>query len=286
MARGNPANFLSGFATMLPIFAAGCVIFSVIIDPYWRFDLVTLPGINEQRLHVTHQLRLAKPHIVCRLQPTNLIFGSSRAVVGLDPRYEALEQLPGETYNMAMGGLGMWELYVTFRHAVHASENLKLALISLDFLMFNAYREAVVFKTEVFNFDEKRLLADASDSCLRAMFYDLDSLMDLKALRASVSTIEGQLSEDDAKDPRNITKVLALYDDVRFRGNSYLTLDEVFQRRSYRTRFDGINGKAAIQESAYLRKVWFPPPSKRFCLEQPGGGEHTRSLSPASRAGP
>jgi hypothetical protein len=50
------------------------------------------------------------------------------------------------------------------RKAAHASPQLKRVLLGLDFLMFNANREAVVFGTEVFHFDERRLLVSAHDT--------------------------------------------------------------------------------------------------------------------------
>src|SRR5574340_549039 len=98
---------------------------------------------------------MGKAGAVCRIQPQAVIIGTSRAEVGLDPKHPGFGGVP--TYNLALAAMGIGEMDLTLRHAVHASPQLKQAVIALDFLMFNAYREAVVYKTEVLNFDASRL---------------------------------------------------------------------------------------------------------------------------------
>jgi hypothetical protein len=188
MDQDRPRTFLTALGAVAAIAAVAMVAVNVVVDPFWRFDLVTIEGFNKVKPQVTHQFRLAKAHQVCRLAPENVILGSSRVELGFDPTYEALASLPGATYNLAMAGTGIWELDQTLRHAFFASGRLKVAIAGLDFYMFNANREAVVFETEVINFDKKRLLLSERASCLQSFLYDVDMLMGVAGLVASWRT--------------------------------------------------------------------------------------------------
>src|SRR5260221_7358528 len=167
MRQDNPRAFLRAFLAVALATVPGIVGFNLVIDPFWRFDLVSISGINTQRGQFAPWARLAKAGVVCRMQPTSLVMGTSRVEVGLDPHHPGWQSIPGPTYNLGLAGTGLEEIYLTLQHAVHASPGLRRIVMGLDFLMFNANREAVVFGTEVLNFDPKRLLLSPADSCLR-----------------------------------------------------------------------------------------------------------------------
>ena len=157
----------------------------------------------------------------------------------------------------------MKELFATFKHVVHASPHLNQAVIGLDFLMFNANREAVVFGTEVIGYDEKRLMLSPFDTCLRSFFYDIDSFLGLGGLPQIRSTIAGQLSEAQRTDVSKVGAWISLYDQNGFRSE-FETVGILVAKNGYR----GIFGDN--QERYYVSKIWRPPPAGRYCFERAG----------------
>jgi hypothetical protein len=83
-------------------------------------------------------------HRKLRLHPNG-----SRVALGIDPVH---------VYNFGIPGMGLEESALTLRHAVFASRRLRLALIGLDFMMFNANREVLAPQTEKIAFDPQRLV--------------------------------------------------------------------------------------------------------------------------------
>ncbi len=111
------------------------------------------------------------------------------------PRSEAIRRhpgwrkFPGKPYDLALAGSGIKELELTLRHAVYADPHLRHVVLALDFLMFNANREAVVFGTEVLDFDPNALLTSPSDSCLRTFFHNADGLRRPSGIRFDIATV-------------------------------------------------------------------------------------------------
>ena len=71
--------------------AAGTVAtLNVIVDPFWRFDLVNISGFNAQRPQFSAETRLAKLGVACRLQPSQVVLGTSRVEVGIDPQHSGV----------------------------------------------------------------------------------------------------------------------------------------------------------------------------------------------------
>ena len=167
----------------------------------------------------------------------------------MDPTHPALHSASGPTYNLALAGSGLHELDLTLRHAVHASPQLRRVLLGLDFLMFNANREAVVFGTEVFNFDERRLLVSAHDTCWRSFLYDLPMLLGPKALFHSLATVLHQKSEPTAASSPDVMSWIGNYDRNGYRNNFYIVQKLLVPTRGYRGLF-GIG-----QERYYVEKL-------------------------------
>lgn len=241
------------------------IIFNIIVDPYEYFNFIRIKGFNAIKPQVTHQVRLVKNHQICRQQPANIIVGSSRVELAFDPDSSVWDPFPGKTYNMGMAGIGIGELYKTIVHAHCASKNLKLVVVALDFFMFNAHREAVVFGTEVIDFDDRRLLKCSSDTCLKSLIYDVDFFLGKKATLASYKTIRGQDGTDLGKriawlasDPGKLD--LYLYNGLRDPINS--AVKTATDAWGARTVF-AMNG---AQEKYYLEKIWRAGPEKRYCF--------------------
>ncbi|HUB24749.1 MAG TPA: tetratricopeptide repeat protein [Tepidisphaeraceae bacterium] len=270
--RQAGSKFLLGFGVSALCFCAAVVATNVIIDPFMFWRLVTIPGINSQRPEFSSWPRMAKAQLMCRLQPSSVIMGSSRPEVGLDPRYPAWRQFPGRTYNLAMAGAGLGELDLTLRHAKYASPRLRQVVMALDFFMFNANREAVVFGTEVLDFDRGRLLTSPSDSCLRTFLHDSSKLLWIHGIPFDVETVRKQLPDAARLDPTSITaadKWTLLYDRDGFRGNNYEVLIAFARHDGFRSLVDSPGGVAG-QEAYYVSKIWRPPPDQRFCFTRPG----------------
>lgn len=219
-------HFARAFLLVLIAGLLGVAGLNILVDPFYRFNVVTIPGINQQRYMFSTEVRLAKAGIVCRLNPSAVILGSSRNEVGFNPRHPAFGGEP--TYNLAMAGSGLQEIYDTLRHAKHAAPALKRVVIGLDFFTFNAYREEVVFKTEVVNFDPKRLLLSANDSCFDNFLFDADRTIGFRGLQYVWQTIRAQKSESERLSVANIEAAnwwTAVYDADGYRGDSYKVLE-------------------------------------------------------------
>jgi hypothetical protein len=263
----RPRAFVAVFLTLIFVSATAMVAINVIVDPFRRFDVVDIPGFNAQKTQFPTYARLAKAGVVCRLQPTTVILGTSRVEVGMDPTHPALQSFPGRAYNLALAGSGLHELDLTMRHAVHASSKLKRVLLGIDFLMFNANREAVVFGTEVFHFDERRLLLSSNDTCWRTFLFDLDLLLGPKALLFSWTTVRDQELEPTDASSLAVNGWIANYDRNGYRNNFYILQKVLVPNSGYHSLF----GKAQERDHrGYVSQVWRPPPDQRYCFTRDG----------------
>jgi hypothetical protein len=143
-----PKKFVTWYMLLPIILVCFVVVFNILVDPYGIFRVVSISGINADKVAVASNLRLSKAHAAHYFKPTAAIFGTSRAEKSIDPDHPVFKALGYHTYNMAMAGSGLYEIYRTLQHTYYASDRqLKLAVIGLDFLMFNANREEIVFGT-------------------------------------------------------------------------------------------------------------------------------------------
>jgi tetratricopeptide (TPR) repeat protein len=268
----RPWRFLLGFSLTASCFALAVVSLNVVVDPFRFWDLITIPRINGQRTEFSTSARMAKAQVVCHTQPASVIMGTSRAEVGLDPTHPGWSKFPGRTYDLALAGSGIKELELTLRHAVYASPHLRQVVMALDFLMFNANHEAVVFGTEVLDFDPGRLLTSPSDSCLRTFFYDADKLLWTGGVPFDIATVRHQLPDRQGSDSslEHVLDRLPLYDRNGFRGNNFDALILVAHRDGFRSLIDTMTGKNAGQEAYYASKIWRAGPDQRYCFTRPG----------------
>jgi len=263
MQSDNAGGFLKAMSMVAVATGLAIVTINMVIDPYRRFELVTIPGVNAQRNQFPHEARMAKAEAVCRIQPTSVAMGTSRVEVAIDPQHPAWSKVPGPIYNLGLAGSGLNELFLTLQHVVYASPRLRLAVIGLDFDMFNAHREAVIIGTEVLGFDKRRLLSSPSDSCMRKFLHDFDALLGIKALAASFATIRGQMTEKDRRDVNKTTVWMSLYNADGFRDN-FDALESRGTKYGYRDIF------GTGQETYYTKRVWRPPPEERYCFTRNG----------------
>lgn len=255
----NSRSFLWTFFSIVIIGLISIISANIVVDPFYRFNLFTIRGVNLQRYQFSSNVRMGKAGSICRVNPDTIILGSSRAEIGLDPKHPGFKF--GPVYSLAMAGTGLQEMRDTLRHTILAAPNLRRAVIAIDFFMFNAYREEALYRTEVFDFDPKRLLHKPGDTCVKNFYYDADKLIGFKGLRYVFETVHTQHDENEKE--KELTPLqafwwLALYDADGFRGKSYDGLEKkqgvIFSDNAYG------------QEQAYIKKIWRAGPHHRYCF--------------------
>lgn len=262
-----PKKFVMWYLLLPIVLVCLVVVFNILIDPYGIFRVVSIQGINSEKPSVTSNLRLSKAHAAHYFKLTAAIFGTSRAEKSIDPEHPGFKALGYHTYNMAMAGGGLYEIYRTLQHTYYASNRkLKLAIIGLDFLMFNANREEIVFGTEILNYDEKRLMLSPSQSYFTTTFlFDIDSILLKTAARSSVSTI---LQQDSKKE----SEMRRLHPEAIKPKELYLSNG---MRRPEKVVLFPHRVATISNEKYYMEKVWTAGPEQRFCTSLPGDRKST-----------
>jgi hypothetical protein len=138
---------------------------NLIADPFGLCDLITVTGLNTLRTQAGSRPHLSKLAMACREKPEAVVIGTSRIRIGIDPRHPGWGTAAGRAYNLGIPGMGLQEAALTLQHAVYASGRLRLAVVGLDFLMFNANHEALAPETGKVTFDRQRYVVSASGSC-------------------------------------------------------------------------------------------------------------------------
>ncbi len=252
-----PKKFVLCYVLVPIILICLVIIFNILVDPYGMFRLLSIQGINREKPAVTANLRLSKAHAAHYFKPTAAIFGTSRAEKSIDPEHPVFKALGYRAYNMAMAGSGLYEIYRTLQHTYYASDKkLKLAIIGLDFLMFNANREDIVFGTEILNYDEKRLMLSPNQSYLTTTFFhDVDAILFKTATRSSFTTILQQDSQKERELRRLHPEVIKSKDLYLYNGMRQPENVIVFPHRA----------ATISNEKYYIEKVWTAGPEQRYC---------------------
>jgi hypothetical protein len=265
MHKGKPGSFLKAFFAAVLLGGAAVAAFNIIVDPFRVFDLVSIAGLNEQRTQVSARGRMAKAVRTCVVDVTSVVMGTSRVEVGVNPQHPGWHN-PGRVYSLALAGMGIGELEKTFRHLVRASPDLKEVAIGIDFLMFNANREAVVFGKEVADFDAERLLLNPGERCWKTYVRTIGDVIGPGALPYSLKTISEQMPAPQSPDfaLTSVSTWIAQYDHNGYRGDHYAAMVKRAEAVGFRGLFAG------KQEGRYVRQIWRPLPSERYCMTAPG----------------
>jgi len=109
--------------------------FNVLVDPIGIFNSPKIASFNELKPEIYSNVRLFKALGVSRKQPKNIILGSSRSDIGLDPDHPSLAS--DSAYNLALVGPNMYEVRRYFEHALANQPELKTVVLGIDFFMFN-----------------------------------------------------------------------------------------------------------------------------------------------------
>jgi len=252
MIKNNLKSFIYWFLASIAAAILSLILFMIVVDPYWRFDLVSIKGFNYFKPRVAYKMRLTRAHQICKIHPSNIIIGSSKVELSADPNHVAWRNFPGKTYAAGAPSMGIEELYKTLQHAHYASNKLNVALIGLDFFMFNAHREKNIFKTTVLDFDSKRLITSEDGSCAKTFLYDLLEFIGPAGLKASIATVLEQ----------EILPLSPLYYIDGLRDDAFL---------KHRQSMTGSRFMFRRQEKDYLQKKWRSGNLKRYCFAVDGG---------------
>jgi hypothetical protein len=120
--------------TLLLLCLAGCGLaltgaVNRIVDPFWYFRDIEIDGLNAVKTKFRWYERHVKPAIVLREQPDALVFGSSYAEVGFDPRNPAFTA--GGTlrgFNFAIAGALWRDTYCYVQYALERTRVKRIVL--------------------------------------------------------------------------------------------------------------------------------------------------------------
>ena len=93
-----------------------------VVDPFWYYRDLEIPGLNASRTKFQRFERYVKPVLVARDRPQALIFGSSFAEIGFDPLNPAFTrngELAG--YNFAIAGAPWTSVQCYFLYALRVA---------------------------------------------------------------------------------------------------------------------------------------------------------------------
>lgn len=117
---------------------------NVLIDPFSLFGSPRIAGINQVKVPSPGLERFFKPLQASVRQPQTVLIGTSRVLVGLDPR-----DVPGDqVYNLGVAGASAPELLALTGH-VFADTQAKRIVLGLDYDSFLSPEESPAFRLAV-----------------------------------------------------------------------------------------------------------------------------------------
>lgn len=119
--------------SLIPVLILGLV--NSLVDPYHVIKSPVIPRFNESKPEMFSHVRLYKAFEVVQFKPEVILLGNSRTEWGLNPQHPILNKY--RTYNLGFSGANMQEVLQYFNHAISNQKDLKIAVIGLDFIMFD-----------------------------------------------------------------------------------------------------------------------------------------------------
>lgn len=262
------------FWIVLLFFPITVMLINIIVDPFWYFNLINIPFLNQNKPQFANEARMAKAQHICRQRPSNIILGGSRAELGLSTTHPAWQNYPGVTYNIGLAGTGIWEMNKTLQHAYYASGRLKLAVVGIDFLMFNRKLEDIVFDTVVIGFDKNRLMLSPTSRCSTTFSYDIDKLLGYQALKNSYESVVRYLnikptSHVDYRSDGRMQFTFRTAADIA--AQKALLASKKYKTFTPKKDYTEQYG----QEIAFVNKTWRAGPDKTYCFTDADGNHST-----------
>ncbi|MCB1864947.1 MAG: hypothetical protein KDG50_05920 [Chromatiales bacterium] len=149
-----------------------------IVDPYGVWGGPYRSGINAIKPEQFKLASLFKAAAVMRNRPRQIVLGSSRAEIGIDPR-----DIGDHAYNLSVAGGHLPSIRAVFDHALDNQPQLERVVLGLDFFMFDRNLAAAE------GFEPDRLMRRRIGLVDRAR-----TLLSTDALLASIRTLAVNVS--------------------------------------------------------------------------------------------
>jgi hypothetical protein len=238
--------FISGLVVILLIIAT----FNYVMNPFRVYNAPDITHINKEKVTFHNYLHLGKAHALYHADFDNLILGTSRAGVGLNPEHEGWE---GLTYNLGIPGGTMLEVLRYFEH-YHQYRPVKKVVLALDFSSFNIYKKAKP------SFSESRLRKSPVFGKLNTRLHDLvPTLLSASAFNQSLYILRRNLittSESITRFMKNGQAEWTYhFQEIRDNGGNRVLMQDV--------------------ENNYKNNIWLPEPEKKFDFQNMNKSEST-----------
>ena len=160
-------------------------LFNAAIDPYGNVHWIERPGFNSAKPAQQQRIKLVKAADIRRVQPRAIVLGTSRSHIGLRMSHPGWKASP--RYNAAFDGATLEESYAYLQHA-EAVAPLQQVVLGIDTWQLEENPSSV---RPDFN---STLLARPREpwTKLRMRFSDLQLLLSIDTLAASVDTLRAQ----------------------------------------------------------------------------------------------
>ena len=156
---------------------------NLLVDPYGVWGMPAVAGVTAAKPAEKDNEMLFKAVDLGRAPFNNLIIGSSRVDLGLDPEHPALQD-SGRTYNLGLVGGALYPTLQYLRHALYLQPAIRHVVFGLEFVTFNDHVRAPP------TYDERRLERRSMDIA------DIDAtLLSRDAVFDSLHTIKTNLAD-------------------------------------------------------------------------------------------
>jgi hypothetical protein len=184
----SPRRYLFILALATLFFLGAIASVNYIVDPFQMNGTFALKGINLEKPYAIRNVRIAKAARVQRVKPVAIALGSSRADHGMNMDSPAWPDSASPRFNLGIPGTGVDELRAFLVHAADSGQ-LRLAVVGIEFSMFNTHITALEFRKD---FDARVLAAEKGgrswlwmSKALAETYVSTDTLMNsYRTLRA------------------------------------------------------------------------------------------------------
>lgn len=158
-------SFVKQFFITSAIFISLLVIFTLIIDPFARFQTPLIKHVNEKKFYTAN--RFCKAMDIIKKKPTTVLFGTSRMMAGFSDEDVQKITKDSNTFNSGFEGANFDEMYAYFLHALYVQPNIKTVIIGIDLLSFGNRKPASDFNEDYL----QKTMMSWTDICFSLLSY-------------------------------------------------------------------------------------------------------------------
>ena len=222
-------NYLTTLLGIPLAFALAFIAFNWLVDPFGIWNDIRLKTFNALKPEQAARQRISEMGVWARHATPNLILGTSRADIGLDPGHPGFV---GDTYNLGISSQPLEESRRLLEWA-GTQVALRQVVFATDFFTTNALREPPADYTDG-NFER---------------YNSLRLLTSIDTLQASIRTVKGQ----------SLSGMLE-------RGHLWGSDGRRYWSQEYAITKGGHRKLALDSEKYYLSRTYLPPPAYTFAF--------------------